>query len=260
MADIKVYVMDNGMNVGSIKKDLIYTDDPTETFNFPSMTYLIRHPKANILFDAASHKIPERQLPFVLKNLKMRKEDEPPERLRQIGLEPEDINYVFLSHMHCDHIGYLDAFPNAEILISETEFTYCMRDYGLYKLQAQKDLKYFIEKQLNWNLVPSDFETKEFLPGLTIYNFGRGHSYGMLGLMIDLKNSGKKLLVSDAIYAAESMGPPIKRPGICLDMENWEKTLEKIRKISEDTGAELWFSHDFEQFNRLTKSTEGYYD
>ncbi|MDR0850908.1 MAG: N-acyl homoserine lactonase family protein [Clostridiales Family XIII bacterium] len=260
MSEMKVYCMKNGLNVDSLKSDLIYTDDPTETFNFPSWTVLIRHPEANILFDAAAHKIPERQMVLVLENLKMKKEDEPPARLRQIGLEPEDINLVVLSHMHCDHIGYIDAFPNAKILVSEAEFLYTMRDYGMYKSGVQKDLKYFIEKRPNWELIPGDFETKELVPGVTIYNFGRGHSYGMIGLMLDLPNSGKKFLVGDAIYAAESIGPPLRKPGICLDMENWLRTVRYIQKVAAEENAEIWYGHDLDQFNSLVKSSEGYYD
>jgi glyoxylase-like metal-dependent hydrolase (beta-lactamase superfamily II) len=260
MGEMKVYCMDNGLNVGSIKKDLIYTDDPNETFDFPSWTVLIRHPEANILFDAAAHKNPDRQLDFIMKNLRMKKEDAPPERLRQIGLEPEDIDIVFLSHMHVDHIGYLDAFPNAKIMVSEDEFTYALRDFGLGKLQAANDVGYYIGRKLNWVLVPTDFETKALFDGITIYNFGRGHSYGMLGLMLDLPKSGKKLLVGDAIYSSESIGPPIKKPGICLDEGNWLKTVEYIRRVAAATGAEIWYGHDLEQFNGLIKSTEGCYE
>jgi len=260
MSGMRVYVMDNGLNVGSIKRDLIYTEDPNETFNFPSFTVLIQHPDANIIFDTAANKIPGRQAPFIMKNLKMKKEDAPPERLRQIGLEPEDIDIVFLSHLHIDHIGYLDAFTNAKILVHEDEFAYTMRDYGLHKFQAQNDMKHYIEQSLYWELVPNDFETKELLPGLTVYNLGRGHSYGMLGLMIDLPKSGKKFLVGDAIYAAESIGPPLKKPGICFDMENWLRTAEYIMKVAKETGAEIWYGHDLNQFTSFTKSTEGYYE
>lgn len=260
MAEMKVYVMKNGMNVNSIKKDLIYTDDPNERFNFPSFTVLIKHPEANIMFDAAANKIPGRQVPFIMKNLKIKPEDTPSARLAQIGMTPEDIDIVFLSHMHVDHIGYLDIFTNAKIMVHEDEFTYTMRDYGLHKFQAQNDLKFFIEQYLDWDLVPGDFETKELLPGLTIYNLGRGHSYGMLALMIDLPKSGKKFLVGDAIYASESAGPPIKKPGICFDMENWQKTLEHIQEIAKETGAEIWYGHDMQQFNSFIKSDEGYYE
>jgi len=257
---MKVFVMNNGMNVGSPKKDLIPTDDPNEVFDFPSWTLLIQHERGNLMFDTAAHKIPERQLPFVLKNLKMKKEDEPPERLRQIGLEPEDIDVVLMSHLHCDHIGYLDAFPNAKIYVAEKEFLYCMRDYGLYKLQAQKDMKHYIEKQLNWEFIPPAPEKIPFWDGLTIVNLGRGHHYGMIGLLIDLPKSGKKFLVGDAIYAAENVGPPLRQPGICLDPVGWRNTVDRIHQIAAEEGAEIWYGHDKEQFMSLTHSTEGFYE
>ncbi|MDR2487797.1 MAG: N-acyl homoserine lactonase family protein [Clostridiales Family XIII bacterium] len=258
---MRVYVMGNGMNVGSAKSDLYAVAAPGETICFPSWTVLIRHPEADILFDAAAHKLPDRQLPFVLKHLKMREEDTPPARLRQIGLTPEDIDIVYLTHMHCDHIGYLDAFPNARILVSETEFTSNMRDYGLGQMQAHKDMEYYIGRRLNWELVPDDFQTRELLPGLTMYNFGRGHAYGLLGLMIDLPKSGRKLLVGDAIYSAESMGPPRNPPGgFCVDREGWDRTVDYILDVAGQTGAEIWYGHDLAQFSGLVKSPEGYYE
>lgn len=53
------------------------------------------------------------------------------ESLGELGLTPEDIDYVLMTHMHFDHAcgltkvvedGYKSAFPNAKIITSEIEW------------------------------------------------------------------------------------------------------------------------------------------
>jgi len=259
MSDLKVYVLNNGINIDSIKNDLISTDDPDERFNFPSWTALIQSGDRNILFDAACHVNPERQIPLIIENLRVREEDEPVNRLKQIGLEAGDIDTILLSHMHPDHFGYIDAFPNAKIIVHEDEFTYMMRDYALKRFPFTKDIDHFLQQDLSWELFPSNVKLQELVPGVTIVNFGKGHSYGMLGLLLELK-CGNKLLISDVIYSSENVGPPIRRPGICHDLENWQKTMEYTLLLARLTNSEIWYGHDMAQFESFTKSTEGYYE
>ena len=257
---MKVYVLANGMNHNSLKYELIDCEDHTETFSFPSWTALIVHPEGNVLFDAACHVEPDRQLPFIVQNLHMTEEDTPMYRIGQLGLAPEDINYIVLSHMHPDHHGFIDKFPNAEIIVSDDEFTNMMKLYALGKIDFDKDYTYFIQKKLNWKLYPSDQKTQKLMDGVTIYNFGRGHSFGQLGLFLELPKSGNKLLISDVIYSSENIGPPVREPGRCMDMAAWRKHVEEVPKLAKELNAEIWFGHDLAQFEKLIKSTEGCYE
>ena len=256
---MKVYVLANGMNHNSLKHELIACDDLTETFSFPAWTALIVHPEGNVLFDAACHK-EEWQMPFIKENLHMTEEDTPMYRIGQLGLAPGDIDYIVLSHMHPDHHGFIDRFPNAEIIVSDDEFTNMMKLYALGKIDFEQDYTYFISKKLKWKLYPSDQKSQKLMDGVTIYNFGRGHSFGQIGLLLELPNSGNKLLISDVIYSSENVGPPVREPGRCMDMEAWLKHVQDVPKLAESLNAEIWYGHDLEQFETLIKSTEGYYD
>ncbi|MDR3271376.1 MAG: N-acyl homoserine lactonase family protein [Peptococcaceae bacterium] len=260
MSGMKVYVLDNGINHGHPRNDIVQCDDPKATISFQSSTVFIQHPDGNILFDAACHRDPERQISFILEALQMTEEQKPVNRLAQLGVKPEEIKYLVLSHLHPDHYGFLDAFPQAEISVADDEFTYMMKDAALGVVPFFKDFEVFIKANLKWRLIPPDVKTTKLVDGVTIYNFGRGHSYGMLGLFLELPKSGNKLLVSDTIYTSENLGPPLKPPGICRDVENWKATTNYVVQLAKDLQAEIWFGHDLKQFEGLIKSTEGYYE
>lgn len=59
------------------------------------------------------------------------------ERLTALGATPEDIDYVFCTHLHLDHVGwntrlqnghYVPTFPNARYLFARTEDEYWQRE------------------------------------------------------------------------------------------------------------------------------------
>lgn len=100
----------------------------------------------------------------------------------------------------------------------------------------------------------------ELTEGINILNFGSGHAWGMLGLQINMPETGGIILASDAIYTAESFGPPIQPPGIIYDSLGYSNAVEKIRRIANQTNSQVWFGHDANQFKTFRKSNEGYYE
>ncbi len=82
----------------------------------------------------------------------------------------------------------------------------------------------------------------------------------MLGLKVDFRSRPGILLVSDACYNRTVYGPPIKMAGFMNDSAGFVRTLNRIRSLADDTGYEVWFGHDREQFESLIKSTEGFYE
>src|SRR5262249_7268784 len=46
----------------------------------------------------------------------------PDATLAKVGLKREDVDIVLLTHLHFDHAGNFDAFPNAEIFVQRREF------------------------------------------------------------------------------------------------------------------------------------------
>ncbi|MBA2460473.1 MAG: MBL fold metallo-hydrolase [Actinobacteria bacterium] len=84
---------------------------------------------ALILFDAgqtaravAPGWFPRWQPFFRLARFELAGADEVAPQLRGRGIDPLRVSRVVLSHLHTDHVGGLDAFTHAEVLVARTEW------------------------------------------------------------------------------------------------------------------------------------------
>lgn len=235
---------------------------------FPISAFLIEHEHGRLLYDTGCNPLAmgpngrwpaqfQDEVPFI-----GGAECCLPERLKALGLGPDDINDVVLSHMHNDHAGCVEFFGKSRLIVHEDEFAACIRAYALGRKMDSyiwDDTNQWIRQSLNWHLVGRDEPDFKLSERVTLLNFGPGHSYGMLGLHVDLPEAGHVLLVSDAIYTADNFGPPARYPGVVFDTVGWARTTARIRRMAEELGAQVWFGHDAQQFTTLIKSTEGCY-
>lgn len=186
-----------------------------------------------------------------------------PARLEAMGVGPNQIRHVVLSHLHCDHAGCVEFFRKSEIIVHEDEFAgaythFALRDHGTP--YVVNDLERWSKLDLNWRRVGRDEHDRDIVGGVRLLNFGSGHAYGMLGLHVRLRAQSEVLLVSDACYTSENFGPPYRSSGINHDSVGSERTVRRIRSLAEARKAEVWFGHDAAQFETLRKATEGWYE
>ncbi|MEP6701068.1 MAG: MBL fold metallo-hydrolase, partial [Bacteroidota bacterium] len=73
----------------------------------------------NILVDAGFLKDMEEAKNFGIVNF-----IRPDSMLFRVGLKPEDITDIILTHPHWDHIDGIDMFPNARVWIQKEDFNY----------------------------------------------------------------------------------------------------------------------------------------
>lgn len=108
---------------------LFVTDaDPEKRATVPSLSFLIQHPSRlnpskidKLVFDlglkrdfscyreAQQHHMTQRQPTTV--------NPDATESLRKGGLDPKHVDTVILSHVHWDHVGTADDFPNSDFIV-----------------------------------------------------------------------------------------------------------------------------------------------
>ena len=106
--------------------------DPTTKVLVPSLSFLIQHPKASLfgqgkgetfrmLFDLGVRAEPTRYVPVLQRHIKSRSpiKHRPSalDTLTGAGFKADDINAIAISHVHWDHHGDPEDFPNTTFLL-----------------------------------------------------------------------------------------------------------------------------------------------
>jgi len=185
--------------------------------------------------------------------------------LARLGLSPGDVDIVIASHLHEDHAGGLEFFPDSRIYVQQRELEnamvlYATRPETQMGAYIKRDIARWLEIGLHWAIVPDDGNEVPIAPGVTVLNLGAGHTFGMLGLLVELPGSGSVILVSDAIMSAENYGPPVRLNGFPYDSVGIRNTTERVRRLAAEYDAQVWFGHDMSQFETLRTGLDDWYE
>jgi N-acyl homoserine lactone hydrolase len=159
-------------------------------------------------------------------------------QLGLLDLRPEDVTELVLTHGDIDHVGGVQAFPGARIVMSRAE-----REAG--------PPRYFGDvRPLAWpvglyELVDGDHE---LVPGLTLLSTP-GHSPGHLSLLVRLRETGNVVLACDAISREHELETGLN--GGASDVEQARASAARLREIARDERAFLVFGHDPQQLSTL---------
>jgi len=246
-------------------------NDPVgqEIVEFPVSASLIEAPEGRILYDVGCH-------PQAMSSDGRWSEDiqsqypwsgdetcHLPHRLEQLGLGPNDIDYVVLSHLHSDHAGCVEFFRESQVIVHRQEFKAAMAAHQRREADsfyAARDIDEWLRLNLNWCMIEDDEDELKLGEQVTLLNWGPGHSSGMLGLDVELDDTGHIILASDAVYSLANFGPPQRPTEFNISNAKAAQTVEKIRQRAQRHSAEVWCGHDMTQFLSLRHSTEGWYE
>ncbi len=128
----------------------------------------------------------------------------PPEGWAALGIDPEKVETVVLTHAHYDHLGYLDALPNARFLMQAEEMAYVTGPWmekptfrhAYWPDEIARLVHYLHDGRLH--LHERDHEVA---PGVTAHWVG-GHCAGQEILRIHTAR-GWVVLASDALHYYE---------------------------------------------------------
>jgi glyoxylase-like metal-dependent hydrolase (beta-lactamase superfamily II) len=190
--------------------------------------------------------------------------------LAAIGVRPEQIDAVVVTHIHPDHVGNLRredglaAFPNAAVHLPEADWAFFVQnDPDLSRLPMADDFRQRFIANIKRSVEPIARTAvlyqpgREILPGVTPLP-AAGHTPGMAALLI---HSGRDqlLITTDAAYDPLLNMERLWRPGPDLDPD----AAELVRKALFDRAAAdrllvLGFHFPFPGLGRIRAEGGGY--
>ena len=126
---------------------------------------------------------------------------DPVEALRRIGVAPAGVSDIVISHMHVDHAGNIEQFPEATVHLQDREVGYvtgrCMHEDALRHPYELDDVLNIMRKNWGKQLAFHDGDEGLF-PGVTLHHMP-GHAPGLQATRIRTPR-GDVLLASDGSH------------------------------------------------------------
>lgn len=241
-----VTCLDGGAMFGVVPKPLWSRKYPHNDLNqieLPTEPIFIQYDGKKLLIDTGvgSGKLNEKQL----RNFGVSEQSTLVESLDELGVKPEEIDYIIMTHLHFDHAGGLthwegdklvSTFPNAVIFTTQVEWDE-MRNPNIRSKST-----YWKE---NWESIQSQIETFEesinVMPGIEMVHSG-GHSNGHA--IIRLTRNGDTILHMGDIMPTHAHQNPLW----VMAYDDYPMTSvfakEKLMKEALENGYIFSFYHD----------------
>jgi glyoxylase-like metal-dependent hydrolase (beta-lactamase superfamily II) len=121
--------------------------------------------------------------------------------LANAGIDPAQVEDVVITHMHYDHAGRLDLFPNATVHLQDREMAFCTgRSMGHDALRWAVDVDNVVDavRCVHAGRLRFHAGTAEIAPGITVHLIG-GHTDGLQVVRVPT-DRGWVVLASDATH------------------------------------------------------------
>jgi glyoxylase-like metal-dependent hydrolase (beta-lactamase superfamily II) len=196
----------------------------SEKLDIPLVFWIIRGGGRNILLDAGFHRAGWKEKFGVADFLR------PDEAVRQAGVDPAAITDIVLSHLHWDHAGGVDLFPQAVVWLQKAEYAYYTAEAwqpgGQHGGIDPEDLVVLLRRNTQGKLRLIDGDDREILPGIRVFT-GARHTFASQYLRID--GDPPVVLASDNCYLYRNLETRTPIPTFSpADREDNLKALDRM--------------------------------
>lgn len=151
--------------------------------------------------------------------------------LRGLGIDPDSVKDVILTHLHYDHVGNFDLFPHASFHLQEREMAYATgRLMCHHLLRHPYDVEHVtgIVRRVYADRVIFHDGAEELAPGLSVHRVG-GHALGLQCVRVNTKR-GWVVVASDAshCYAHFENAKPFPNVVRVDEMLDGYRTIQKL--------------------------------
>lgn len=123
-----------------------------------------------------------------------------------LGIRPEDVTDIVVTHSHWDHADGADLFPRARVWIQKEEYTYYIGDNGdvLHSGGVDaEDAKMFAALKAAGRVMLVDGDDQEIAPGIRVYTGGK-HTFASQYVGVKTR-VGTVILASDNAYLYQNL-------------------------------------------------------
>ncbi len=181
---------------------LVAGADRSRKLDIQMMVWLLKGSNgANVLVDSGFYH------DRFLKQWKVKDFIRPSEAIGKLGLKPEDISDLIITHMHWDHAGGVDLFPNAQIWIQQDEYAYytgeAWREGGSHGGIDAEDVLSLVKANTEGRVHLVKGDDQEAIDGIRFYTGGR-HTHASQYVAVSVK-AGTTVIASDNCYLYENL-------------------------------------------------------
>ncbi len=152
-----------------------------------------------------------------------------PKLLKENGVKPEDVDYVFLTHLHYDHASNVPLFPNATFVISRRGWIEIVAPRHPYLVTDffPRDVLAYLVGEANDRLYLADDVEDNIVPGIGVFWTG-GHTPCCQAIKINTEK-GVAVITSDVVFLYDNIekNHPI---GLSYNIPECLDAMERIRK------------------------------
>jgi N-acyl homoserine lactone hydrolase len=164
------------------------------------------------------------------------------EQLAELDLQPDDISYVGISHLHRDHTGNIGLFRNATFLISAEELAWARGIPTPFGVDAPA-----IAPLNAARLEPLQMDRDVFGDGTVRILRAPGHTPGSTMLLLKLANSGTVLLSGDLFHTRQNYEKDLV-PLVNSSRAETLASSQRFRALVANTNARVVIQHAPEDF------------
>jgi glyoxylase-like metal-dependent hydrolase (beta-lactamase superfamily II) len=181
--------------------DLVAGADRSRRMDIAMMIWVVEGNGRHILVDSGFYR------DRFLKQWKPVDYVKPSEAIARVGLKPEDVTDLIVSHMHWDHADGVDLFPKARTWIQKDELEYyagsAWQSRGTHGGIDPEDVLALVKLNTEGRVGLVNGDAQEILPGISCYTGGK-HTYASQFVTVNTA-AGTVVLASDNMYLYENL-------------------------------------------------------
>jgi len=180
---------------------LIQGADPSRRIDIAMMVWVLRGPNNRVaIVDAGFYR------EKFMTRWKPAEYHKPSEAVQAaLGIAPEQVTDIIVSHIHWDHADGADLFPNARVWLQREEYAHHISDAGAVLDRAidpdVATMLHAIKAAGRVSLVDGD--DQQIMPGVRVYTGGK-HTFASQFVGVTTR-SGTVILASDNAYLYENL-------------------------------------------------------